>query len=78
MTIEYCAPKFDAAGKKTANARIVKVVLNGKVIQENVEILRGTGGGVTNREAPTGPLMFQGNHGAVAYRNIKITPLAGK
>ena len=25
-----------------------------------------------DQEAPTGPLMFQGNHGGVAYRNIKI------
>jgi len=34
-----------------------------------------TPGGVTGREAPTGPLMFQGNHGPVAYRNIIIKPL---
>jgi len=27
------------------------------------------------REKPKGPLMFQGNHGPVAYRNIKIAPL---
>ena len=25
-------------------------------------------------EAATGPLMFQGDHGPVAFRNIKITP----
>ena len=25
-------------------------------------------------EAPTGPLMFQGNHGPVAYRNIRVWP----
>ncbi len=31
-------------------------------------------GGVTGREHPIGPLMFQGNYGAVAYRNIRITP----
>jgi hypothetical protein len=29
---------------------------------------------VTGKEAPTGPLMFQGDHGAVAFRNIKVTP----
>jgi len=23
---------------------------------------------------PEGPLMFQGNHGPVAYRNIVVTP----
>ena len=75
LSVEYQAPKFDAAGKKTANARIVKAVLNGKLIHENVEAPRSTGGGVTGKEAPTGPLMFQGNHGAVALRKIKVTPL---
>ncbi len=35
---EFLTPKFDADGKKTANARFVKVVLNGQVLHENVEI----------------------------------------
>jgi len=76
FVIEYRAPKFDAQGNKTANGRIVKVTLNGQVIQENVELDGVGGGGVTGREAPKGPLMFQGNHGPVAYRNIRIKPLA--
>jgi hypothetical protein len=73
--IDFRAPKFDAAGNKTANARMLKVTLNGQVIHENVEINAVTNGGVTGKEAPTGPIMFQGNHGEVAYRNIKITPV---
>ena len=71
--IEFMAPKFKE-GKKVANARFIKVILNGKVIHENVEMKRQTPGGVAGREAPLGPLMFQGNHGPVAYRNIRITP----
>ena len=74
--IEFQAPKFDASGKKTANAKFVKVELNGQVLHENLEMKRGpTGGALTGREAPTGPLMFQGNHGPVAYRNIIVKPL---
>jgi hypothetical protein len=73
--IEFRAPKFDAEGKKTANAVIAKVELNGTVIHENVEMSGPTPGGLTGKEAPTGPLMFQGDHGPVAYRNIKVTPL---
>ena len=34
-----------------------------------------TPGGVANKERPEGPLMFQGNHGPVAYRNIVTKPL---
>ena len=70
--IEFRAPRFKD-GKKVENARLIKVTLNGKVIHENVEMKGRTPGGVGGKEAPTGPLMFQGNHGAVAYRNIKIT-----
>lgn len=74
--IEYTAPRFDAAGNKTANGRVLSVVLNGQTIQENVELSGATPGGVSGKEAAEGPLMFQGNHGSVAYRNIRITPLA--
>ncbi len=72
--IEFVAPTFDADGKKTANAVFKKITLNGKVVQENVEVKGPTGGGITMKEAATGPLMLQGNHGPVAYRNIKIVP----
>ena len=73
--IDFRAPKFDAAGAKTGNAKFLKVELNGTVIHENVEMTGPTPGGLTGKEAATGPIMFQGDHGAVAYRNIKITPL---
>ena len=70
--IEFVAPKFDASGNKTANAVFKKVILNGVVVQENVEVKEPTGGGLTMKEAPTGPLMLQGDHGPVAFRNIEI------
>ena len=70
--IEFVAQKFDAGGNKTANALFKKVVLNGKVIQENVSVEKATGGGITMKEAATGPLMLQGNHGPIAFRNIEI------
>jgi Domain of Unknown Function (DUF1080) len=73
--IDFRAPKFDDKGKKTSNATFVKVELNGTVLHENVEMKGATGGSLTGKEAATGPLMFQGDHGAVAFRNIKITPL---
>jgi hypothetical protein len=69
--IEFQAPRFQD-GKKTANAVFKKVTLNGQVIHENVEMKGSTGGALTPEQA-TGPLMFQGDHGPVAFRNIKIT-----
>lgn len=73
----FRAPRFDAAGKKTENARFVKVVLNGKTIHENVEVKGGTGGEIGPEKA-TGPLLLQGDHGIVAYRNISIVATGGK
>ena len=72
VEIEFVAPRFNDAGEKISNARIVRGVLNGVLVQENVEVQGPTGGGVTNRESATGPLMIQGDHGPVAVRNIEI------
>ena len=72
--IFFHAPKYKD-GKKVKNAHVEKVVLNGKVIQENVELPKPTPGGLTGKEMAKGPIMFQGDHGPVAYRNIKISPL---
>ena len=68
----FRAPRFDAAGKKTADARFVKVIHNGKVIHENVKVTGPTRSAMFEDERPTGPLMFQGDHGPVAYRNCWI------
>jgi len=73
--IEFRAPRYDASGKKTENARFIKVELNGKLIHENVEPTDVTLGGLTGVEHATGPLYLQGNEGPVAFRNIKVTPL---
>ena len=67
------ALQFDAEGKKTANAKFLKIELNGKILHENVELKGSTGGALRNKEVARGPIMFQGDHGAVAFRNLKIT-----
>lgn len=69
--IEFQAPKFEN-GKKTANGKFIKVTLNDQVIHENVEVTKSTGGGFTGKEVESGPVMFQGDHGPVAFRNLKI------
>lgn len=74
--VVFRAPRFDANSKKTKNAMFVKVVHNGKVIHENVEVTGPTRSSTFNDEKPTGPLMLQGDHGPVAYRNLRIRPLA--
>jgi hypothetical protein len=70
--IEFRAPRFDAAGKKTENARLT-VWLNGMKIHADVEVDGPTAGGEAN-EAPLGPLLLQDHGNPVRYRNLWILP----
>ena len=74
--IDFQAPKCDSSNRKIEKAKLLKVELNGQLLHENLTLNKETPGGVAGEEAPEGPLMFQGNHGPVAYRNIIITPVA--
>jgi hypothetical protein len=74
LIIEFRAPRFDAAGTKTANAKFVKVTLNGQLIQENFEIAHGTNVGRNVKERALAPVYLQGDHGPVAFRNMFLTP----
>jgi hypothetical protein len=68
----FLAPRFDDKGKKIANAKIVKAILNGKLIHENQELLTPTGDRWVNKEMHEGPLMLQADHGPVAFRNMRV------
>ena len=72
LDIVFQAPRFDESGKKTANAKFVSIKLNGKEIQKDVEAPKPTGGELSSKEAPKGPLMFQGDHGPVALRTVRV------
>jgi Domain of Unknown Function (DUF1080) len=76
--ITFRAPRFDADGKKTENAKFIKVMHNGQLIHENVELNAPTRGAKIPGEAATGPMLIQGNHGSVAYRKLTIAPLVSK
>jgi hypothetical protein len=73
LKIAFQAPRFDAGGKKIENARLLLVELNGVTIHEDLELFGPTRGAISNEEKAKGPLRIQGDHGAVAFRNIKIT-----
>jgi hypothetical protein len=70
--IVFQAPRFDADGKKTTNAKFVSVKLNGKEIHSNVEAPKPTGGEISGKEVPKGPVLFQGDHGPVAFKNLRV------
>jgi hypothetical protein len=73
--IWFRAPRFDASGKKTENAKFIRVLHNGLLVQQNVDCEGGTRAAMNIPEAATNPIMLQGDHGPVAFRNIYYRPL---
>jgi len=75
LEVIFRAPRFDSTGKKVRNARFDRVVLNGKVIHENVELATPTGHAWRLKEVARGPILLQGDHGPVAFRRIRVRAL---
>ncbi len=79
----FIAPTHDAALPAdqwqtldiTLIGRTVTVVLNGETIIAGQDIPGITGGALDSREAEPGPIMLQGDHGPIRFRNITLTPL---
>jgi hypothetical protein len=72
LDVTFRSPQFDAAGKRTAKAEVVKAVLNGQLIHEHVQLKNQTGSNWDKKEEPSGPFMLQADHGPVAFRTVKI------
>ena len=72
LDITFTAPRFDKDGKKTVNAHLQKAVLNGQVVQDDTELKTPTGDRWKNAEMAEGPIMLQGDHGPVAFRNVRV------
>jgi hypothetical protein len=71
LTIDFQAPRFNAAGEKVEPAKINEVTLNGVVIHRNISLGGPTRAAMFSSEARMGPLMIQGDHGPVALKNIR-------
>jgi hypothetical protein len=58
----------------TLVGRMITVVANGKTVICNREIPGLTGGALDSNEGEPGPLLLQGDHGPIEYRNITLRP----
>ena len=58
----------------TLVGRRVTVVLNGKTVIADQIIPGITGGALDSDEGAPGPILLQGDHKAIEYRNIRLTP----
>ena len=61
----------------TLLGRWATVELNGETIIDHQEIPGITGEALDANEGEPGPILLQGNHGRVLYRNIVLTPTTG-
>ncbi len=71
--IEFRAPRFDAAGERSASARMT-VWHNGRRIHDDVEVPKPTPGGLTDAEdeVARGPLLLQDHGDLVRFRNTWV------
>jgi len=73
LEVEFFTPRYDAAGRKTADARMT-VWQNGVKIHDNVALPRITGGGKGETGDPL-PINIQAHGGLLQFRNIWAQPL---
>jgi len=78
----FLTPKMNATKKAgewqkyeiTLIGRQLTVVLNGQTVIDKEEIPGITGGALDSAEGTPGPIMLQGDHGKVWFRNVVLTP----
>ncbi len=71
LDVEFRAPRFDAAGNKTAGARAT-VALNGVILCQDQELNPPKGAATRLGEAATGPLMLQDHGHPIQFRNVWV------
>jgi hypothetical protein len=71
--IDFTAAKFDAAGKKLANARMT-VKHNGTLIHKDVEVPKRTTASPLAEGRENGPIYIQNHGNPLRYRNIWVIP----
>jgi hypothetical protein len=78
----FLTPRINAAKKPgewqtleiTLVGRVVTVVLNGEAVIERQTVPGITGGALDSNEAQPGPIMLQGDHGKVEFKEVVLTP----
>jgi hypothetical protein len=51
--------------------------LNGVKIIDDAPLAHPTGGALDDQVGEPGPIMLQGDHGPISFRNIRVRPIGG-
>lgn len=73
LDLTFRAPRFDASGRKVANARIVRALVDDVLLHEEVE-LPGPSDGAAADERAVGALSFRALSGSIALNGIRVKP----
>ena len=69
--VDFTAAKYDAAGKKTANARMT-VRHNGVVVHKDAEVPKSTTAAPVKEGPEPGPIYIQNHNNPLRFRNIWV------
>jgi hypothetical protein len=72
--LKFTSARRNAAGQVVRKARVT-IRHNGELTIDDAEIDGVTGAAIDGREGTPGPIMLQGDHGAIQYRNVKVRPM---
>lgn len=75
IDIIFRAPRFNEAGNQRSDALFEKVWLNGVLIHENATTTGPTRSAPMEGNAARGPIAIQGDHGPIAIRSFRVTPV---
>lgn len=75
LDIIFRAPRFDDAGQQRGDALFEEVRLNGTLVQRNFSTTGPTTSAPMEGNVARGPVAIQGDHGPIAIRSLRITPL---
>ncbi|MBC8369409.1 MAG: PQQ-dependent sugar dehydrogenase [Planctomycetes bacterium] len=75
MRGRFLAPRFDADGNKTRNARFEDISIDYVSIIGAAECKEVTGGAISQIEVASAPMFFQANAGSVAIADVRLKPL---
>ncbi len=73
MDLTFRAPRFDATGKKTANARIVRALVDDVLLHDEAEF-PGPSTNAPRDEVAEAPFSFRALNGQLALGNIRARP----
>lgn len=75
LDIIFRAPRFDDAGQQRSDAFFEEVRLNGVVVQKNFSTTGPTTSAPMEGNVARGPVAIQGDHGPIAIRSLRVTPV---